>query len=75
MEEHDTPTIEITVLDSPHSDVQREDPDENIDPVNPVESPRGAPPTKRRPSWLQETLQQVEKHATPIGTFKQRKIP
>ena len=56
MEKHKPPTADILVLDSPYLDVQREDPDEHIDPFDPmepielVERPRDAPPTKWRPS-------------------------
>jgi len=60
----------------PRSDVQREElsdpvPDEE-DPVElvlPLERPVLAPPVKRRPAWLRDTLQEAEKHTAPLGTF------
>ena len=75
MEEHEAPTTEIPVLDSPHVEVQREEPDEHVDLadpmeiVEPIERPIDAPPTKRRPIWLRETLQEAKKHSAPLGTF------
>ena len=54
---------EDPVPDSPHSDVQREehsdhvpDAEDPMEPVLPLERPVFAPPVKRRPAWLQETL-------------------
>ena len=54
MEEHEAPTTNILVPDSPRRDVQREELDENIDPTNPmepfdhIERPRDVPPSQRR---------------------------
>jgi hypothetical protein len=33
------------------------------------------PKTRKRPTWLETTLQEEEKHKAPIGTFRQRKKP
>ena len=80
-EEHETPNdLEDPIPDSPHSDIQREEhPDhvpDSVDPVEPVgpsERPVFAPPVKRRPTWLHETLQEAEKYAAPLGTFRESK--
>ena len=34
-----------------------------------------APPSKRRPTWFRETLQEAKKHKAPPGTFKESKVP
>jgi hypothetical protein len=76
-----TPTTEILVPNSPHAEVQREEPNEHVDPTNPMERvepferPIYAPPAKRRLAWLRETLQEAEKHSTPSSTFRENKRP
>ena len=65
-EEHEAPhVVEDPVPDSPRADIQREEhasPDEifvSVDPMElerPSKRPRDAPPAKRRPAWLRETL-------------------
>ena len=75
MEEQEAPrAAEIPIPIAPHVDIQREEhdtPNDAIDltglvePVEPSERPRDAPPTKRRPACLRETLQEAKKHATP----------
>jgi hypothetical protein len=80
-DEHEAPTTEIPVPDSPPAEVQREEPDEHIDPtdpmdiVEPIERPLDAPLVKRRPTWLKETLQEAQKHSAPSGTFRERRRP
>ena len=83
MEEHEAPNdIEDLVPDYPRSDVQREEhsdhvPD-SVDPmelVGPSERLVFAPHVKRRTTWLHETLQEVEKHVAPLGTFRESKGP
>ena len=84
-EEHEAPNvIEDPVPDSPHADMQREEhssPDyipDSMDPVEqvgPSERLIDAPPAKRRPTWLRETLQEAEKHTTPPGTFRESRRP
>ena len=67
----------IPVPDSPHAEIQREEPDEHVDPtdpmeiVEPIERLINAPRAKRRLAWLRETLQEVEKHSAPSGTFRE----
>jgi hypothetical protein len=34
-----------------------------------------APKTRKRPAWLESTLQEAEKHKAPSGTFRQSKKP
>ena len=77
-EKHEDPKdIEDPVPDSPRSNVQREEHADHVsdsmdpmEPVGPLERPAFPPPAKRRPAWLQETLQEAEKHTSPPGTFK-----
>ena len=77
--EHEAPKdIEDLVSDSPCLDVQREEHSDyvpySVDPlelVGPLERPVFAAHIKRRPSWLRETVQEVEKHATPPSTFRE----
>ena len=74
--------MEDLVLPPPCSDVQREEHSDHVpnavdpvEPVLPLESPIFAPPVKRRPAWLRETLQEAEKHTAPPGTFKESRRP
>jgi hypothetical protein len=76
MEEED---VEVTIAEKsgPESsslDIQRED---ELDELNEVLEPTDIfgrslddPPIKRRPTWYRETLQGVEKHSAPSGTFR-----
>ena len=83
IEEHEAPSdVEDLVPDSPRLDVQREEhsyhvPDsvDPVEPTRPLERPVFAPPVKRRPTWLHETLQQAEEHVAPLGTFKESRRP
>ena len=43
--------------------------------VGPSEKPRDAPPAKRRPTWLRETLQEAKKHTPPPVTFRESRRP
>ena len=63
-EEHEAPNdIEDPVLDSPLSNIQREEHPYHVsyfvdplEPAEPSERPIFAPHVKRRPAWLRETL-------------------
>eukprot|EP00253_Pinus_taeda_P004417 PITA_04417 len=44
-----------------------------MDPIDP--SPHEPSSSKRRPSWLMETLEDVERHIAPRGTFRKSKKP
>ena len=74
--------VEDPDIAPPRSDVQREElsdpvPDEEdpVEPVLPLERPVLAPPVKRRPAWLRDTLQEAEKHTAPPGTFRESRRP
>ncbi len=45
-------------------------------PVDPIDPPLSEPSTSRnRPLWLEDTLEDVEKHISPRGTFcKSKKL-
>ena len=40
-----------------------------------VDGPRDVALVKRRQTYLRDTLQKIEKHATPSGSFKERRRP
>jgi hypothetical protein len=46
-----------------------------IDLVAPVDVPRDIAVGRKRPAWARQTLQEAEGHATPRGTFRERKRP
>ena len=84
-EENEAPNdIKDLVPDSPHAYIQREEHSnldhtpilvDPVEPVGPSKRSIGAPPTKRRPSWLRETLQEAKKHSAPPCTFRESKRP
>ena len=46
------------------------------EPMDPIDPPAHEPSSsKRRPSWLRETLEDVERHIAPSGTFRESKNP
>eukprot|EP00253_Pinus_taeda_P035273 PITA_35273 len=49
------------------------DVDEPVDPIDPL--PHEPSSSKRRPSWLRETLEDAERHIAPRGTFRESKKP
>ena len=56
--------------------IQREEEqDMALEPAEELECSIDEPPTKRRPAWFKETLQEAEKHATPSGTFRESRRP
>ena len=68
----------VAPLEFPDSEIQREEeefddqiPDvpENIE--SPLKELLEVPPSKRRPAWYQETVQEAEKHKAPPGTFRE----
>ena len=74
----DTEESPSEILDSPHSEVQREEEENEPQILNaPLESERPAEellealPSKRRLAWFRETLQEAEKHKAPPGTFRE----
>jgi hypothetical protein len=58
--------------------------DSTCSPEHPSEEPEPphepvelviAPKTRKRPAWLESTLEEAKKHKSPSGTFKQSKKP
>eukprot|EP00253_Pinus_taeda_P027015 PITA_27015 len=49
------------------------DVDEPMDPIDP--HPQDPSSSKRRPSWLRETLEDVERHIAPRGNFHESEKP
>jgi hypothetical protein len=46
-----------------------------IDLVALVDVPKDIAAGRKRPTWTRQTLQEAEGHASPRGTFQERKIP
>jgi hypothetical protein len=66
-EEHEGPKEETTC--SPEH--PNEEPEQPLEPVEPTIVPE----IKKQPAWLKSTLQEVEIHKAPSGTFRERKRP
>ena len=49
------------------------DVDEHMDPIDPP--PQEPSSSKRRLSWLRETLEDAKRHIAPRGTFRESKKP
>ena len=49
--------------------------DQREESAEPMDGPRDIAVVKRRPTQLHDTLQEVEKHATPSGSFKEIRRP
>ena len=69
---------EVPPLEFLDSKIQREDaefedqiPDALEDTRSPPEEILEVPPSKRRPAWYRETVQEVEKHKAPPGTLRE----
>lgn len=55
-------------------ELMNQDPRDESDDHEFVESPRPTvPETRKRPAWLERTLKEVEGHVAPRRTFKERK--
>ena len=61
--------IDRETIPSPPSTVQRETIIDPVDPVAPVDVPRDIVVGHKRPAWARQTLQEVEGHVAPRGTF------
>jgi hypothetical protein len=48
---------------------------ESIEPARAMDLPRDVAVTRRRPTWLCDTLQDAVRHASPHDTFRERKQP
>ena len=66
-EEHED-TKEESTCSLEHPSEEQEPPHEHVEPVI-------APKTRKRPAWLESTLQEEKKHRDPNGTFRQSKKP
>jgi hypothetical protein len=66
-DEHED-TKEGSACSPKQSNEEQEPPHEYVEPTI-------IPKTRKRPTWLETTLQEAEKHKAPNGTFKQRKKP
>jgi hypothetical protein len=55
--------------EEPISEVQNE----MVESERPVDPPREVAVTRKRPTWLWNTLQEVEGHATAKGSFRESK--
>ena len=69
---------DVPPLEFPVSEFQREEeefeyqiPDALEDTESPPKELLEVPPSKRRPTWYRETVQEAEKHKAPPGTFKE----
>jgi hypothetical protein len=49
--------------------------EESIEPTELVDLPRDAAMIRKRPTWLRDTLQDANGHASPNGTFRESKRP
>ena len=61
-------------------DIKRESEEKNepidpIDPVEPVDAPTDMAMSRKRPRWVQQTLQDAEGHKVPHGTYRESKRP
>jgi hypothetical protein len=73
-EEQEAPK-DAVIIDSTLEEHILDDQNETVEPKIPVDPPKEVTITKKRPTWLQNTLQEVEKHADPSGSFKESKRP
>ena len=73
-----SPKDAVAPLEFPDSEIQKEE--EEFDDENPyvpenIECPLEEllelPPSKRRPAWYRETIQEAEKHKAPPETFRE----
>jgi hypothetical protein len=73
-EEQEAPRDAVMVESTPEEPIL-EDQNEMVESERPVDPPREATVTRKRPTWLQNTLQEAEGHATPKGSFRESKRP
>jgi hypothetical protein len=58
-----------------HMEIDQIDPIDPVDPLAPVDVPKDVVVVRKRPTWVHQTLQEVEGNVAPRGTFRVRKIP
>jgi hypothetical protein len=46
-----------------------------VDPIAPVDVPKDIAVGQKRPTWARQTLQEVEGHVAPRGTFRESERP
>ena len=68
-EEKEAPRDAI-IVDSNLENPIPEEQNEMVESKRPVDPPREGAITRKRPTWLQNTLQEVEGHAAPKGSFR-----
>jgi hypothetical protein len=74
IEEKEAPRDAIMVDSTPKEHIQKIRMS-LVELVIPVDSPREFTVSRNRPTWLRNTLQEAEGHATPRGSFRERKTP
>jgi hypothetical protein len=63
------------MVDSTPKEHILEDHNETIEPERPVDPPKEATVSRKRLTWLWNTLQEAEGHAVPKGSFRESKRP
>jgi hypothetical protein len=71
-EEIEEPNEEST--ENENENDEKEQPDHPMEPCENIDSDI-VPKTKKRPAWLEATLQDAERLKVPEGTFRKSKIP
>lgn len=67
--DHDMDLLEYPSV----SELEKDVVDDHMEPMNPLDPPSCDPPVSKRLLWLHDTLQDVKRHATSRGTFKESK--
>jgi hypothetical protein len=73
-EEKEAPREEIMEDSTPKEPIPKVQ-KEMVESESPVDPPRETVVNRKRSPWLQNTLQEVEGHASPKGSFRERKRP
>jgi len=73
-EEHEA-LMDAVMKDSTPLEHIPEDQVETVEPETPVDPHKEITVTKKRPTWLRNTLQEAENHATPNSSFRESKRP
>eukprot|EP00253_Pinus_taeda_P025730 PITA_25730 len=65
----------MNILEGPFVPESKKDiVDDPMEPMDPLDPPCD-PPTRKRPLWLKDTLQDADKHVVAQGTFRESKKP
>jgi hypothetical protein len=73
-EEQEAPKDAVMIDSTPEEHIPEEK-NETVEPEILVDPPKEVTVTKKRPRWLWNTLQEVEGHAAPRGSFRESKRP